>query len=77
MEAISEQFGHLLKIDDHTSNLIRSKFARIWMEMDLSEQLMLGIWVSNEDERVMVGIFYERLPAFCFHCGCISHFLSN
>ena len=77
LEAIAEQFGRLLMIDDHTVNLTKAKFARICIEMDLSKPLKRGLRVGSEDERMMMVVFYKRLSDFCFHCGRIGHMMNN
>lgn len=42
LEIIGEQFGRLLKVDDHTEKLSRAKYARICVEMNLLKPLKWG-----------------------------------
>lgn len=39
LDTITSHFGRLLKIDDYTSSLSRSRFARVCVELDLSKPL--------------------------------------
>lgn len=64
LELIDEQFGRLLKVDDHTEKLSRTKFARIYVEIDLAKPLKWGFWIVDEDSKCMVVVFYECLPKF-------------
>lgn len=69
LETISALFGRLLKIDEFTSSLSRSKYARLCIEVDLAKPLKQGFWIGDEDHRVFVVVLYERLQTFCYKCG--------
>lgn len=42
LETIAGQLGTLIKIDEFTSNLVRSKYARVCINIDLSKPLCHG-----------------------------------
>lgn len=48
LETISTSLGRLLKIDEFTFSLSRSKFARICMEIDLAKPLKQGFWIGDD-----------------------------
>lgn len=73
LETIASQFGSLLKVDEFTASLSRSKYARICVEVDLSKPLCRGFWIGDDFHRVFVVVLYERLPTFCYSCGMIGH----
>ncbi|XP_039118817.1 uncharacterized protein LOC120254910 [Dioscorea cayenensis subsp. rotundata] len=73
LETIVSQFGTLLKVDDFTVSLSRSKYARVCVEIDLSKPLCRGFWVGDDMNKVFVVVMYERLPTFCYTCGLIGH----
>lgn len=77
LETIAALFGRLLKIDDVTSSLSRSKYARICIEIDLAKPLKQGLWIGDEEHRVFVVVLYERLPTFCYKCGLVGHGFNN
>lgn len=73
LESISSHLGILLKIDELTMSLTRSKFARVCLEIDLAKPLSQGFWLGDDVHRVFVVVQYERLPIFCYNCGLIGH----
>ncbi|XP_039115502.1 uncharacterized protein LOC120250779 [Dioscorea cayenensis subsp. rotundata] len=73
LEMVASQFGRVLKVDDHSLDRSRAKFARVCVEVDLSQPLQLGTWVNYGDHSVFVLILYEKLPVFCYRCGRIGH----
>lgn len=77
LETVCSLFGKLLKIDDLTSSLSRSRFARICVEIDLAKPLKQGFWIGDDEHRVFVVVLYERLPTFCYKCGIVGHGTNN
>lgn len=73
LETIASHFGKVLKIDEHTLKLTRSKFARICVEIDLDLPLQKGTWVNYGDNSVFIIALYEKLPVFCYNCGRVGH----
>lgn len=73
LETIANNFGTLIKIDEFTTTLVRSKYARVCIEVDLSKPLCRGFWIGDDFHRVFVVVMYERLPMFCYNCGLIGH----
>lgn len=73
LETIAAQFGKLLRIDELTLNLSRAKYARVCVELGLSQPLKRGVWIGDKDERVFIVALYERLQNFCCHCGVVGH----
>lgn len=73
LETISSNFGRLITVDEFTSTLVRSKYARVCIEIDLSKPLCRGFWIGDDFHRVFVVVMYERLPIFCYNCGLIGH----
>lgn len=69
MEMVTAHIGNLLKVDDLTASLSRSKFARACLEIDLPKPLNHGFWVGDTSHRVFVIVLYERLPTFCYTYG--------
>lgn len=65
LETITGQFGTLLKIDEFTNTLSRSKYARICVEINLFKPFSRGFWIGDDLHRVFVVVLYECLPTFC------------
>lgn len=77
LETITSHLGRLLKIDELTTSLSRSKFARVCIEIDLFKPLKQGFWLGDEAHRVFVVVFYEKLPTFCYWCRLVGHGTNN
>lgn len=77
MKLIAGQLGTLIKVDEFTSTLARSKFARVCIDIDLSKPLCCGFWLGDDFHRVFVVVMYEKLPTFCYSCGLIGHGSNN
>lgn len=77
LETVASQFGKLLKVDEHTLDRTRAKFARVCVELDLSKPLQQGTWVKYGEFSVFVLVLYEKLPVFCFKCGLVGHGEAN
>lgn len=73
LDTIIAHLGNLVKVDDLTLSLSRSKYARVCVEIDLSKPLCRGFWVGDDSHQVFVVVLYERLPMFCYSCGVIGH----
>ncbi|CAL1378660.1 unnamed protein product [Linum trigynum] len=67
--AIGNLVGRIVKLDYHTKNLERGKFARIAIELDMSKPLPTRIRLDGAWQQVL----YENLPMICYSCGRIGH----
>ncbi|CAI0430620.1 unnamed protein product [Linum tenue] len=66
---IGNLIGRTIKLDYHTLNRQRRKFARLAVEVDMSKPLVPRIFLDDHWQRVE----YENLPEVCFECGKIGH----
>ncbi|XP_039123512.1 uncharacterized protein LOC120260138 [Dioscorea cayenensis subsp. rotundata] len=73
LETITNHLGRLLKIDELTLSLTRTKYARVCLELDLSKPLCKGFTARDDSHRIFTIVLYERLPTFCYSCGVIGH----
>ncbi|CAI0396486.1 unnamed protein product [Linum tenue] len=69
LTSLGNLLGRTIRLDFHTLNLQRAKFARIAVELDLSKPLVPRIWLDDAWQKVE----YENLPDVCFECGKIGH----
>ncbi|KAJ0967939.1 hypothetical protein J5N97_024856 [Dioscorea zingiberensis] len=75
LEIVASNFGTMKKADQTTLITNRGKFARVCIELDLSQPLKRGGWVRSTRGDKFVTVEYEKLPIFCFKCGIIGHYL--
>ncbi|KAJ1388044.1 Zinc knuckle CX2CX4HX4C [Sesbania bispinosa] len=58
---------------DICENRERGPYVRILVEINNQKPLLTGIHVGSQKDGVSwVDFHYERLPQFCYHCGCIG-----
>ncbi|CAI0473738.1 unnamed protein product [Linum tenue] len=69
LTSLGNLIGRTIKLDYHTLNQQRAKFARLAVEVDLSKHLVPRIWLDDAWQKVK----YENLPVVCFSCGKIGH----
>ncbi|CAI0393265.1 unnamed protein product [Linum tenue] len=67
--ALGNLLGRTVKLDYHTEQLERGKFARLAVELDMSKPLATRIRLDGFWQPVL----YENLPDICFHCCRIGH----
>ncbi|CAI0465448.1 unnamed protein product [Linum tenue] len=67
--ALGNMIGRAIKLDFHTANQQRARFARMAVEVDLSKPLVPRIRLDGKWQKVE----FENLPVVCFECGKIGH----
>ncbi|CAI0557812.1 unnamed protein product [Linum tenue] len=67
--ALGNLLGRTVKLDYHTENLLRGKFARIAVDLDMTKPLATRIRLDGHWQQVV----YENLPHICYDCGRIGH----
>lgn len=77
LESLGFQLVKVLKIDNHSLNVLLAKFVRLCVEIDLSKPSIQELWVGPKHDQVMVVILHERLPTLSFCCGRIGHAISS
>ncbi|EOY24336.1 Uncharacterized protein TCM_015964 [Theobroma cacao] len=69
LKRITSLIGRMLKIDHNTGAEKRGKFARVTVELDLSEPLTPKFFLNGKEQKIV----YEGLPQVCFTCGVFGH----
>uniref|UniRef100_A0A5K1FR12 CCHC-type domain-containing protein n=1 Tax=Nymphaea colorata TaxID=210225 RepID=A0A5K1FR12_9MAGN len=69
LRRIAAKVGRVVHLDDTTANVMRGSFARVCVELDLSEPLRPSLWLGKFRQRVK----YEGLQLICFYCGRFGH----
>ncbi|CAI0458888.1 unnamed protein product, partial [Linum tenue] len=67
--AIGNLVGRTVKLDYHTENLERGKFAHIAIDLDMTKPLSTRIRLDGAWQQVL----YENIPTICYQCGRIGH----
>jgi hypothetical protein len=77
LREIASAIGTPLLIDSATQNRVFGHYARVLVDMDLSKHIFNEVMVERTGFSFSIEITYERLPAFCTHCGNIGHHISS
>lgn len=77
LETIAGQLGTMINIDEFTFNLVRSKYTRVCIDIDLSKPLCREFWLGDDLHRVFMIVMYVKLPTFYYSCGLIGHGLNK
>nr|ABN09786.1 Histone H4; Histone-fold [Medicago truncatula] len=70
-------FGVPLEIDESTKIRTFGHYARILIDLDLSQPILNNLLVGREESAFFVKIEYEKQPLFCNNCKHIRHSIQN
>ncbi|KAI5337827.1 hypothetical protein L3X38_017098 [Prunus dulcis] len=69
MLRIGDLLGTTFKVDSNTVAQVRGKYARVCVEIDLTQPLQAFVQVEDN----WYGLEYEGIHLVCFACGCYGH----
>ncbi|KAL4346332.1 hypothetical protein GQ457_17G005970 [Hibiscus cannabinus] len=69
LESIGSCIGSIVKIDFHSDNGSRGRFARMAIKINLRNPLVSKLVINGKVQLVE----YESLPVVCFGCGMYGH----
>lgn len=69
LERVGNKLGTLLKIDRHTAQQTRGRFAKICVEINLNKPLKTFLRLRKR----LCRLEYEGLNLICFQCGRYGH----
>lgn len=70
---IAGSLGKPIRVDNKTEASIRASFARVCVEIDLSQPLEPSVAIGKYD----YSIEYEHIHLICFSCGRVGHRKEN
>ncbi|GKU93401.1 hypothetical protein SLEP1_g6995 [Rubroshorea leprosula] len=71
---LGSKIGKPIKVDPATLLATRGKFARVCVEVDLSQPLPSSVDLDLEElPQSLIPIEFEGLHKICFHCGEFGH----
>jgi hypothetical protein len=71
--ALASMVGNPVKVDLHTLRVERGRFARMCVEIDLTQPVVGRVGINGEWYQVQ----YEGLHIICTQCGCYGHVLKD
>ncbi|KAI9089743.1 hypothetical protein K1719_029036 [Acacia pycnantha] len=66
---LGNAIGKVIRLDIHTAQRARGKFARLCVELDLTKPLIPEFRVENQT----LSVVYESLGLLCNKCGWFGH----
>ena len=73
-EAIGNTIGKVINVADPEDDGEGGEFLRVRISIDITKPLPRCRKLWSEGKQLgWVGIKYERLPNFCYWCGCLTH----
>jgi hypothetical protein len=72
---LGAKIGEFICIDNNARGDIADKILRARVHLPIARALQRWITLEDEltDDKVVVSVFYERLPSYCTCCGVIGH----
>lgn len=70
---IGATISEVIEVDTQIYGSGWGKFLRVLVLLDLSKPLARGRTISVMGRKFWIPLRYEKLPYFCFTCGCIVH----
>ncbi|KAL6556337.1 hypothetical protein OROGR_005625 [Orobanche gracilis] len=66
---LASSVGVPIKADVNTTQLHQGRYARMCVEIDLSQPVAMKVWFCNQ----WVRVEYGGIHIICEHCGCYGH----
>ena len=66
---IGKSIGNVLRVDTHTTNEARGRFARLCVQINVDKPLVTAVLIGKFKQPVC----YEGIQKLCFSCGRMGH----
>ncbi|XP_041019827.1 uncharacterized protein LOC121261463 [Juglans microcarpa x Juglans regia] len=70
---IGGTIGKVEEVDTKEDGVGWGKFLRVCINIELMKPLARGRTITMKGEKLWIPVKYEKLPRFCFECGCLIH----
>jgi len=74
---IGSGLGTPITIDEATQTRHFGIFARVLIDVDLSEKLFESMVIETDDHALSILVQYEKHPLYCAHCKMLGHNLQT
>jgi hypothetical protein len=71
-EKVAKKVGDIITVVVNEGKINSTPYlrARVWLDLD---KLLVRVVPITLKERMKYLVQYEKLPSFCFFCGCMDH----
>lgn len=74
IQELGSRVGKVEDIGIDTQGECFREFVILWVSVDIIKPLKRIIVLKQEgEEEILMPVLYEKLPDFCFCCGCIGY----
>lgn len=71
---LGSTLGTVLRVDTNTLDLMHQVYARICIELDVTQEFTKQLWIGTSKEHGwLIDVEYEGNHAFCVYCGLLGH----
>lgn len=77
LRKLLKQIGKVIKIDIDSEEVTKGRFARVYVEVDMSKPLKMELKYKRGNDIKLALIDYENLINVCYGCGQQDHKLEN
>lgn len=73
LQRLGSIVGTVLRVDTNTLDLVHQVYARVCIEIDVSQPLQDKLWIGTKEHGWLIDVEYEGNHAFCSYCGLLGH----
>lgn len=71
---LGSTLGTVLRVDTNTLDLVHQVYARVCIELDVSQPFLDKLWIGTSKEHGwLIDVEYEGNHAYCSYCGLLGH----
>lgn len=70
---VGDYLGEFIRSDPGMDGVCMARFMRIRVKINVSKPLKRTVRIRINDKSQFYNLKYERLPNFCYICGCFNH----
>lgn len=71
-EKVAKKVGEIITVQVNDGKINSTPYLRVRVWIDLRKPLVRVVPITLKD-RMKCLVQYEKLPSFCFFCGCLGH----
>ena len=73
-KGIGELIGRVEEVDTNRTRDVIGQPIRLRISVDITKPLKKILFIeTKEKKKISVAVEYEKLPNFCYCCGCLGH----
>lgn len=71
---LGSKAGYVKEVESHKNRASWNRWLRARVRVHVSTPLKNGFWLTAPNgSRILVAFKFEKLPDYCYICGCLDH----